>query len=64
MISGILFQTVKHMKKKECDFITASEKYILCLRFFFRQNELLSNEVSLVCQVDHYTGVFRTHLNI
>ena len=64
MISGILFQTVKHMKKKECDFITASEKYILCLRFFFRQNELLSNEVSLVCQVDHYTSVFRTHLNI
>ena len=30
MISGILFQTVKHMKKKEFDFITASEKYILC----------------------------------
>ena len=30
MISGILFKTVKHMKKKEFDFITASEKYILC----------------------------------
>ena len=35
MISGVLFQTIG--PKKEFCIIKVSEKYILCLSFFFRQ---------------------------